>query len=414
MTEKSDRQSTLCYIVQLAGDMTELAEHELLQLLETKQRLSYLIKRLSPNFLLLTLSCSGNEGREYIQQRIREVLSRSSLCKLAFILLDGHFISKNIESTCINEYYTGTKFEMMEKSELLKLIGEKVEDCNLSALENSSFVVRTILSASRVKSISSAELERYVGKEIFERVENVKVNFKNPDYVVRAVLLPTGVYIGIQIFERRRSFFDKRAPHHRPYYRAGAMRPEIARMMVNLSGAQPGDIFLDPFAGTGTLALEAASMGINAIAAELHPRICKGISENYNQFKITHFTGGEMPFTDDDNDSSKHFVEKYGKMFTYSGSALKIPLKKVDAIATDPPYQITSSTRGYSLDLMLNLFFQNVKKVLKTDGFFCIALPKQHNISEKVLTSGLAVVSRKYQRVHKSLIREFVIGSLNS
>lgn len=44
--------------------------------------------------------------------------------------------------------------------------------------------------------------------------------------------------------------------------RSGMLPPKLARMMVNLSGAEAGDSLLDPFCGSGTVLQEAALLGV--------------------------------------------------------------------------------------------------------------------------------------------------------
>ncbi|MDD4352221.1 MAG: DNA methyltransferase [Candidatus Gracilibacteria bacterium] len=48
----------------------------------------------------------------------------------------------------------------------------------------------------------------------------------------------------------------------------GMLPPKLAQIMLNLASVKPGDLVLDPFCGTGTIAMEGLLMGVNAIASD--------------------------------------------------------------------------------------------------------------------------------------------------
>ncbi|MGD0249200.1 MAG: DNA methyltransferase [Candidatus Limnocylindrales bacterium] len=51
----------------------------------------------------------------------------------------------------------------------------------------------------------------------------------------------------------------------------GKFHPQMVRAFANLLGVRPGDLVLDPFAGSGTTLVEAVMMGANAAGADLSP-----------------------------------------------------------------------------------------------------------------------------------------------
>jgi tRNA (guanine10-N2)-dimethyltransferase len=55
---------------------------------------------------------------------------------------------------------------------------------------------------------------------------------------------------------------------------------KLARCIVNLSGLKEKDILCDPFCGTGTILLEAESMGINSIGIDFDKIMCKITRKN--------------------------------------------------------------------------------------------------------------------------------------
>ncbi|MCB9838239.1 MAG: hypothetical protein H6813_02775 [Phycisphaeraceae bacterium] len=51
----------------------------------------------------------------------------------------------------------------------------------------------------------------------------------------------------------------------------GKFNPQIVRAVVNILGLRGGSLLLDPFCGSGTVLLESAHLGHNAIGFDLHP-----------------------------------------------------------------------------------------------------------------------------------------------
>lgn len=51
----------------------------------------------------------------------------------------------------------------------------------------------------------------------------------------------------------------------------GKFNPQIAKALLNMFGAEPGNWVLDPFCGSGTSLVEAAHLGINAVGTDINP-----------------------------------------------------------------------------------------------------------------------------------------------
>lgn len=77
----------------------------------------------------------------------------------------------------------------------------------------------------------------------------------------------------------------------RPSGKNGMLPPKLAQIMINLSGAKPGDTVLDPFCGSGTVLQEALIQNINSVGTDLNPKIIEDAKENLNwlekKFKTT-------------------------------------------------------------------------------------------------------------------------------
>ncbi len=78
-----------------------------------------------------------------------------------------------------------------------------------------------------------------------------------------------------QRLERSASFKARRqstrySVHGLHEYR-GKFNPQVCRSLMNILGARPGDVLLDPFCGSGTTLVEAAHRGVRAMGTDLNP-----------------------------------------------------------------------------------------------------------------------------------------------
>jgi len=114
-----------------------------------------------------------------------------------------------------------------------------------------------------------------------------------------------------------------RRPRARPFFHPAAIFPKLSRALVNFSRVGPGEIFLDPFCGTGSLLLEAHELGARALGADRDLRMVKGAKRN---------------------------MESYNQdwLGVIRADVRRTPFTEVDGIATDIPYGRASSTSGSS------------------------------------------------------------------
>jgi tRNA G10 N-methylase Trm11 len=59
-----------------------------------------------------------------------------------------------------------------------------------------------------------------------------------------------------------------------------AISPRLAKIMINLSKAKPGDVLLDPFCGIGVIVQEALRLGMNTIGIDKDSEAIEGIKKN--------------------------------------------------------------------------------------------------------------------------------------
>ncbi|MDE1813786.1 MAG: RsmD family RNA methyltransferase [Thaumarchaeota archaeon] len=172
-----------------------------------------------------------------------------------------------------------------------------------------SFVCRTINLTS--KNIGSSVLERHAGK-ILSRKWGSRVSLSDPQITVYLIITDSEKYIGYSDRQSRPKFLTKiiKHPHE--------LDMKLARCIVNLSGLKEKDTICDPFCGTGTILLEAESMGINSIGIDFDKIMCKITKKNLaaNGF------------------DSKVINSGYEEIQNIMG--------EIDAIVTDLPYGISS------------------------------------------------------------------------
>jgi tRNA (guanine10-N2)-dimethyltransferase len=155
--------------------------------------------------------------------------------------------------------------------------------------------------------------------------------------------------------------------------------------MVNLSRVKRGDLLLDPFCGTGGLLLEAADMGCVPLGFDIDVSILTGCQQNLKYYKV--------PFN--------------GAL----GDARRIPLRPegLNAIATDPPYGRSSSTKGSEVVELIQTSLDVLANHLKRGGYLCLALPKKYFEKEIIPTDSFAIVETHTMRIHRSLNRLIVV-----
>jgi len=172
-----------------------------------------------------------------------------------------------------------------------------------------SFVCRTINLSSR--KLSPSLLERQAGQVLKNRWGS-KVSLSNPHLTVYLIITDSEQYIGCADVKIEPKFPIKAIKH--PH----ELDLKLSRCIVNLSQLKEGKTLCDPFCGTGTILLQAESMGMKSIGIDFDPLMCDITRKNLaaNGFK------------------SKVINSGYNEIQNLKGT--------IDAIVTDLPYGIAS------------------------------------------------------------------------
>src|SRR2546425_5060816 len=223
-----------------------------------------------------------------------------------------------------------------------------------------SFACRTINLSSR--KLDSPSLERQVGTVLNQKWSS-KVSLSSPHLTVYLIITNTKQYVGYsetQVASKRPKKVIKR-PHELDW--------KLSRCMVNLSRLKEGKVLCDPFCGTGTILLEAESMGIHSIGIDFDSEMCditkRNLAENGYKPRVI-------------NSTYQH-VQKIKD--------------KIDGIATDLPYGTASKSST------------SPRKLIKD---FLSIVPKKKNLVimyKKGLIEDLSKAKKYEIYRHKSLTR---------
>jgi len=248
-----------------------------------------------------------------------------------------------------------------------------------------TFVVRI----NRIKNyadtaINTMTLEIKLGKQILTQTEGAKVNLKNPDKTFIGIITDDKLILGLKLTDITSKTFSERRPRKKPFFHPSAMPSKMARCMVNLAHAKAESVLLDPFCGTGTSLIEATFIGCRAVGIDAQRRMILGTQKNLKFFNI----------------------QAEGLLLADSR---KIPLFRVDAVVTDPPYGRSSSTLKSTTKQLVQDVLASTHRLLGAGQRICIASPKTLNISRIGDELGFRHVESHFAYVHQTLTREIAV-----
>lgn len=228
------------------------------------------------------------------------------------------------------------------------------------------------------------DLEREVGALL---AVGRPVDLERPRLVARIYALRDRAYVGQELWAADAKALAERHVDRRPHSSPVSLEPRLARALVNLTRAAPGERLLDPLCGTGGILLEAAALGLEAWGSDLDPDMVEGARAN-----LAHFGLRGNVFASDVGDAPRHLAAR--------GAA------PVDAVATDLPYGRSSTLHREPRDRLYARTFEAIASVLKPRGNAVVGLP--HGEPLDALGSSLELVDEFRVRAHRSLTRRFV------
>jgi len=302
------------------------------------------------------------------------------------------------------------------------LIVNEISNWCKEHLHPGSFAVRSKKLGSGVENISRRDLEKEVGAKLFS--EKNPVNLHNPNYEI--VIIVAGdvegevhrdslftepcIVWGIRENNWNKTNYLGRQPMERPFFKPISLEPRLAKLLISLAhskGNTPQN-FIDPFCGTGGIAIEALLQGMNIFVSDLDPTMVYGVKKNLSWANDNHENIIEV-----EKCSVKDIADLWGS-------------KENSIFVFDPPY----GRNAWKSDDGLELFLSSLEQALKIDSNSVIStmLPAgseslENNpdsdyivmgrpwseIEKEVNKRGWKVIVRSPVKVHKSLARMVVV-----
>ncbi|WP_435359768.1 TIGR01177 family methyltransferase [Haloarchaeobius sp. DFWS5] len=257
--------------------------------------------------------------------------------------------------------------------------------------------------------ISTSDAERQLGQVLVDR--GFTVDLDDPDHELRVVFAPldepeegdstdetgdspsageAGVCaLGWLAAESVRDFGDRK-PTDKPFFQPGSMDPLLARAVVNVAGAGPGQTLLDPMCGTGGVLVEAGLVGSTVLGTDAQEKMVRGASQN-----LAHFL-----------DTEKYAITEPGDWHVCRGDGTALPLcdDAVDAVVFDAPYGRQSKIETHGLDDLVAGALSEARRVADR----CVVVADRSWV-EQARDAGWEIESSFERRVHRSLTRYVLV-----
>ncbi|MDE1828736.1 MAG: RNA methyltransferase [Thaumarchaeota archaeon] len=144
------------------------------------------------------------------------------------------------------------------------LLGVLDDISELEFPKSDTFACRVVNLSS--KKIDALQIEREIGTLVKKKTGS-KVLLSNPSLTVYLIITDSKSYLGYaDLLEYERPTKPIKYPTELDW--------KIGRCMINLSLLKEGNAICDPFCGTGTILLEAESMGICSTGIDFDSKMC--------------------------------------------------------------------------------------------------------------------------------------------
>ena len=244
-------------------------------------------------------------------------------------------------------------------------------------VEKASYRLRHFrLGEARAVDRSSVETE------ILNQLQG-KVKLEDPEYELsliegrrkgRTYLLLTKPGIMNQGWAGRR-------PRSRAFFHPSAIFPKLSRALVNIAGVKEGETLLDPFAGTGSILLEASIVGALPAGVDISRKMARGALANAQKYR--------QPW-----------------LGMIRADSMSLPLTRVDAIATDVPYGRASSRMGEELGAIIDGLLKAGAPLLRRGRIAVVMHPRSSRVTPG---NTFRVEGEHHLYVHRNLTRTITI-----
>lgn len=238
------------------------------------------------------------------------------------------------------------------------------------------------------KYVKVSIIKSTIEKEIADKYRTLLIsktnlnNYHTRSKYVHLVFSSGRAFIGYPLFFLETRNFYRRRPSTRPFFRSIALPIRLSRLLINLARVKEGEVLLDPFAGTGSILIEALMMKIRPIGIEIDWELARGAREN-----LLHYG--------------------FNNWVLILGDSTTIKLSGIDGIATDPPYGRAASTHGLGAEYIYLKFIENSAESLKNKRYLVFMAPYNLSkyIDEILCSNGFIIRGKHYMFVHGGLTR---------
>ncbi|MCL2333274.1 DNA methyltransferase [Candidatus Methanoplasma termitum] len=249
---------------------------------------------------------------------------------------------------------------------------ENTAQLSNAQLPEGTFAIKAKRFEGMMKDTDSQKTIRDIGNILSKKND---VDLRNPDVVVKMQMCDKiHLYVEERVIDP--NIMEKRKVGERPFFSPISLHPKYARALINLTGAKKGDTILDPFCGTGGIVIEAAEMGMKAIASDFDEEMVLGCRENMDFYGLALHDHEVIDIKDIPNRFSE-----------------------INAVVTDPPYGRSTKTGGEDVTYIHECAMRSIPKVLISGGKAGIILPYEMRRSTMELDSVFK------QHVHGTLSR---------
>ena len=259
-------------------------------------------------------------------------------------------------------------------------------------LPSGSFAIRTRKIGKEIVSLSSSSIEKGAGELIVSAYNNV--DLETPEHEIVVILagledrvlhknksdtLKPVIIWGLRRKLPNKNKFESRNPIERPFFKPVSLDARLARLMISLShkpGWFPKKI-IDPFCGTGGIAIEAIIQGIDILASDLDPVMVEGTHKNLVWSK----------------GKGKYIVKKCS-----IDNIVELWGRQDDcAFVFDPPYGRNSWKSDNGLDIFLKAL--KAAQSINPNGTICTMLPTVPEFMLEEKTSKYLVMGKKWEEI---------------
>lgn len=260
--------------------------------------------------------------------------------------------------------------KVMKRIAYAKVVGEVIED--IKGITN-------FLKGKRIRwRCYTVDGEGTALPAWIEKIDaNVSLDY--PEYEI-ATIVSGEKYDVLTVPHLMRKSWSSRRPRARSFFHPSAIYPKLARALVNLTECKEGSTLLDPFAGTGSILIEASIVGIEPVGIDISRKMVQGMKMN-------------MVFFGQD------------WLGVLIADSRKLPVRTVDGIVTDVPYGRASKTYFSDTESLTSLLLEQAREILAPGKKIVI----MHPSDTKVKCEGFNIEERHYIAVHRNLTREITV-----